>query len=183
MNTKETEEDPRYIKGQIYKVVSSNTEKIYIGSTILTLKERFRIHKSKKDCSSMHIINEGNASIELMYEYPCKNKTELEKEEGRMMCDLREDGLDVINGRTAGAIAAAGSRKEYDKQYFKANKEKIKEYYKANKEKIKKRKAEWYKNTPRYQCECCNKEFIKIERHKKTKKYINNMKQINDISN
>ena len=75
MNTKETEEDPRYSKGKIYKIISPNTEKIYIGSTIVTLKQRFSIHKSNKNCTSMHIINEGNASIDLMYEYPCKNKT------------------------------------------------------------------------------------------------------------
>ena len=201
MNTKETEKDPRYIKGQIYKVVSSNTEKIYIGSTILPLDLRFSLHKSKKNCTSMHIINEGNASIELMYEYPCKNKTELEKEEGRMMCDLREDGLDVTNDRTAGAIAAAGGikeykkeyqkankeyHKEYDKEYYKANREKAleyrKEYRKANKEKI----AEYNKNRrPRFKCICCNKDYPndKLKRHQQTAKYINNMKQINDISN
>ena len=45
MNTKETEEDPRYSNGKIYQVVSSNTEKIYIGSTILPLDLRFSLHK------------------------------------------------------------------------------------------------------------------------------------------
>ena len=190
MNTKETEEDPRYIRGQIYKITSPNTENFYIGSTILPLDLRFSKHKSNKDCSSMHIINEGNASIELIYEYPCKNRTELEAEEGRMMCDLREDGLDVINDRTAGAIAAAGGIKEYKKEYHRINKEKISkqraEYYKINKEKITKQQAEYNKNRrPIYQCECCNKEFNTsgLNRHKKSAKYINNMKQINDISN
>ena len=182
MSSLEASEDPRYIKGTIYKIVSPNTEKIYIGSTILTLKQRFSIHKSQKNCTSMHIINEGNVSIDLICDYPCKNKSELQAEEGRWMLALRNDGLEVVNDRTPGAIAAAGSSKEYDKQYRKANKEKIKEYYKANEEKISKRKAEWYKNTPRYQCECCNKEFVQhnLDRHKKTKKYINNMNQIND---
>ena len=124
MNTKETTEDPRYIKGKIYKITSSNTEKIYIGSTILPLDLRFSVHKSSKGCSSRHIINEGNASIELMYEYPCKNKIELELEEGRRMCILREGGLDVVNVRTPGAYAAAGGQIEYRKEWYKSNKEK-----------------------------------------------------------
>jgi tRNA A37 N6-isopentenylltransferase MiaA len=156
-----------------------------------------------------------------MYEYPCKNKIELELEEGRRMCILREGGLDVINVRTPGAYAAAGGQIEYRKEWYKSNKEKkiesVKQYQKANKEKIseykknnkekiskrtteyyktnkekiseyykdnKERKAEYYKNKPRYQCECCNKEFNKsdLNRHKKSAKYIRNMKlkQIND---
>ena len=57
----------------------------------------------------------------------------------------------------------------------------MKEYNKANKEKI----AESYKNRPKFVCECCNKEFNKphLKIHKTSKKYINNMKRINDISN
>jgi hypothetical protein len=143
----------------------------------------------------MHIINEGNASIELMYEYPCKNKTELELEEGRRMMALREKGFEVVNTYTPAAYAVAGSSKEYDKQYYKANKEKAleykKEYVKANKEKIaeynkanKEKRAEYdkeyRKNKPMFICECCNKEFKKyhLKIHKTSKKYINNMKQI-----
>jgi hypothetical protein len=180
-----------------------STSKIYIGSTIQTLNERFRIHKSKKNCSSMHIINEGNASIELMYEYPCKNKTELELEEGRRMQAPRNDGLEVVNKCTPGAIAAAGGIKEYDKEYYKANKEKAleykkeyrkankekiaeygkeydKEYYKANKEKI----AEYNKNRrPRLKCICCNKDYpsANLKLHHKTAKYNRNMMGLEDI--
>ena len=196
----EVREARRYSKGQIYKIISSNTEKIYIGSTILPLDVRFSSHKSHKNCSSMHIINEGNASIQPMYEYPCKNKPELEAEEGRRVMAFRNDGLEVVNKYTPGAIAAAGGIKEYDKEYYKANREKalekMKEYYKANREKAleykkeydkanKEKTSEYYKNIPRYQCECCNKEFKKyhLKIHKTSKKYINNMKQINDISN
>ena len=66
MNTKEAEKDPRYIKGKIYKIISPNTEKMYIGSTILPLDLRFSLHKSHKNCTSMHIINEGDAYIDLI---------------------------------------------------------------------------------------------------------------------
>ena len=188
MNTKEATEDPRYSNGKIYKITSSNTEKIYIGSTILTLKHRFRKHKSEKNCTSMHIINEGDASIELLYEYPCKNKPELEAEEGRRMMASRNDGLEVANEYTPGAIAAAGGKpeymKEYRKEWAKANKEKIakcdKEYCKVNKEKI----SEYNKNRrPRFKCICCNKDFHsgKLKRHHKTAKYNRNMMGLEDI--
>ena len=116
MNTKEAEEDPRYSKGQIYKIISPNISKIYIGSTILPLDLRFSLHKSsKKKCTSMHIINEGDACIQLIYDYPCKNRTELELEEGRRTLALRNAGFVVINKNNSGASAAAGGRKEYKK--------------------------------------------------------------------
>ena len=117
------------------------------------------------------------------------------------MLALREEGFEFVNKYTPGAIFAAGGMKEYDKGYYKANREKAseykKEYYKINKEKIIKQKAEYQKankekikeynkiGRPRFECECCNKEFNKshLKIHKTTKKYINNMKQINDISN
>ena len=172
MNTKETEEDPRYIKGQIYKIISPNIEKIYIGSTILTLKERFRKHKSKKDCSSMHIINECDASIELIYDYPCKNKTELEAEEGRRMLALREKGFEFVNKYTPGAADAAGGRTQYLKEHKKINKEKLLGYQK-----------EYNKNRPRFKCICCNKDYpsAKLKRHQQTAKYNRNMMGLEDI--
>ena len=37
---------PDYNKGKIYKIVSPNSDKIYIGSTIRPLKERFWAHMS-----------------------------------------------------------------------------------------------------------------------------------------
>jgi hypothetical protein len=55
----------------------------------------------------MHVINEGSASIELICDYPCKNKTELEMEEARWMYDLRKKGFDVINKCTPCATATA----------------------------------------------------------------------------
>ena len=200
MSSLEAEEDPRYIRGQIYKIISPNIEKIYIGSTILPLDVRFiSSHKRQKNCSSMHIINEGNASIELLYEYPCKNKPELEAEEGRMMQACRNDGLEVVKKLTSGAAAAAGGSKEYGKEYRKANKEKIsenrKEYHKANKEKIIKQNAEYYKankekaseynknRLPRFKCICCNKDYpnTKLKRHQQTAKYNRNMMGLEDI--
>ena len=83
-------------------------------------------------------------------------------------------------------------KRQYRKEYEIINKEKFREYYKANKEKkaeyraqykiTKEKQHQYYKNKPMFICECCNKEFNKshLNRHKTSKKYINNMNQIND---
>ena len=77
-------------------------------------------------------------------------------------------------------------RKEWNKEYYKANKEKKKEYQVQYHKKVtKEQRQQYHKNKPMFICECCNKEFNKchLDRHKTSKKYINNMKRINDISN
>jgi hypothetical protein len=164
----------RYSKGQIYKIVSPNTDKIYIGSTILTLNQRFSNHKNDR-CKSLDIINAGDATIKLICNYPCKKKIELELEEARCMIELRNDGVDVVNKQTPGAAAAVGGRKEYHKEHYKLNKEKIQEYKKEyDKERL--------KNELRFTCSCCNKEFNKrnLKRHQNTSKYKRNMLRSGD---
>jgi hypothetical protein len=58
--------------GTIYKISSPNTNQVYIGSTILTLKKRFTAHKTtfKRNitvCKSHIILTAGDAVItELM---------------------------------------------------------------------------------------------------------------------
>jgi predicted GIY-YIG superfamily endonuclease len=62
--------------GKIYIIKSKQTNKVYIGSTVDTLKERFRIHKKNKDCSSVEMLKYSDATIELLECYECENKTE-----------------------------------------------------------------------------------------------------------
>jgi len=74
-----------YSTGKIYIIKSPNTDRVYIGCTILSLQRRMRGHKQKKDCYSMDIINAGGAYIELLEDYPCNNKFELENREKHYM--------------------------------------------------------------------------------------------------
>lgn len=82
-----------YKNGKIYVIKSPNTEKIYIGSTCLSLAGALKNHK--KDYykynysgyirlyrSSFHIIDAGDAYIELIQDYPCESQKELEILEG-----------------------------------------------------------------------------------------------------
>jgi len=82
--------DERYLRGKIYTIQNRlDDTKIYVGSTIETLGERWAKHKH--DCKYYnsrvsfykHINNNDWADweIKLYQEYPCKNKRELEKKE------------------------------------------------------------------------------------------------------
>ncbi len=77
-----------YSKGKIYKINNTKNEKVYIGSTTEDLKTRLRRHryntKQNKQVAMTEPINtlgEENFNIELLEEYPCNSKTELENME------------------------------------------------------------------------------------------------------
>ena len=172
-----------YENGKIYSIKSKKTEDIYIGSTILTLKERFNHHKysykyyqNGKGCykSSYEIVKYDDAYIELLEDYPCESKKELCKKEGEY----------IRNNKCINRNIAGRTQKELDKEYYEKHKERIKkrkkEYYEKhkekrneydkeyrtkNKEKIKKQKKEWYEK---------NKERINKKRREKIKQKNHN---------
>ena len=170
--------EKNYNQGKIYKIVCNITNEIYIGSTILELKERLRLHKTGKDCVCRNIINRGDYKIELIKDYPCNNRRELLEEESKYIrenkCiniqipnrtdkEWREDNKEKLKNYEE-------NRKEDKKEYYKNNKEKIKEYYENNKEKIK----EYYENNKeKITCEC-GAIVLKtnIAQHKKSMKHI-----------
>ena len=64
---------PNYKNGKIYKIYSNDSDLVYYGSTTLELHRRFYKHSAKK------II--PNCKIELVENYPCNSKYELELQE------------------------------------------------------------------------------------------------------
>ena len=85
---------PNYKNGKIYKFYSlKNPNKIYIGQTTHTLKERLYRHKSLKtnSCLSKQIVEEYGADtcvIELLQLAPCENIKELKTiEDMWIRCD------------------------------------------------------------------------------------------------
>ncbi len=80
-----------YSQGKIYKIVCNKTGLIYIGSTYRTLDKRLKEHMSyykayidkRSNCliSSIFVIFNNDYKIELIENYPCKNRKELEKRE------------------------------------------------------------------------------------------------------
>jgi hypothetical protein len=150
--------DERYVNGKIYKIVCNETGEIYYGSTIQKLNERMNKHKSQKNCESKQIINRNNYYCELIENYSCNNKKELETREKWYILNN-----DCINQKIPTRTM---------KEYRQDNKEKIKEYSKQycedNKEKLIEKRKE------KITCELCGSIVNKscLKRHQRTPKCI-----------
>lgn len=99
-----------YKNGKIYIIKFKNKDNhIYIGSTITNLNIRFSNHKSshlyKKNTTSLtkYIKNNykndwSNCYIELLMNYPCKNRRELEKKEFQILKKFQNNkNFKIIN--------------------------------------------------------------------------------------
>ena len=119
---------PNFQNGKIYAIRSHQTDKIYIGSTTQTLAVRFGGHKKKMDCSSIQILEFGDAYIELLEEFPCANKMQLNRREGELI-RLHNCLNKRIEGRTKVEYREEHKDefKRYYKQYKIDNKEQIKQ--------------------------------------------------------
>ncbi len=93
----------RYDNGQIYKLVNSVDDSIYIGSTCMPLAKRKASHKrtAKKKPRPVHLhLNEigwKNVRIILIEEWPCGSKKELLKREQHWIDELQPE----LNRRAA----------------------------------------------------------------------------------
>jgi hypothetical protein len=193
---------PDYQQGKIYKIYShSNPDKIYIGSTCLRLCDRMRTHRysyynNQTKIATSHLIFEEfgveNCLIELLENYPCNSKDELNAREGHYIRTLNCVNKN-ITGRTRKEYNEDNKEKilEYKKEYYEKNREKLlehkkeydekhkevlkikrKEYYEKNREKLLENKKEYDKQ--KWTCEVCNT-TIKIgekSSHLKTKKHL-----------
>jgi hypothetical protein len=136
---------PDYQKGKIYKLISPSKNLVYYGSTIQTLSQRLGGHiRDKKvviktnnkhrSCSSFLVLECGDYKIELVEDYPCNNKQQLEKKEGEY---IRNN--ECVNKNVAGRT---------DKEYYIDNVDKLKEqgkqYYNNNVDKVKEKHKEYY---------------------------------------
>ena len=136
---------PDYKNGKIYQILSPNTDKVYIGSTTQPLHKRFYEHKSrftKPDHynASCEVIKAGDAKIELIEEYPCENKMELERREGQIsrttqnVCNKHHAGQTIEQRLHRRALAEAerrlkpeykARRREYNIKQWRLKKELI----------------------------------------------------------
>ena len=184
-----------YSKGKIYRIVSDKTDQVYIGSTVQTLERRFGVHKShfKKGtyCASAELLKLGDARIELVRDFPCNSKRELEKVEDDEMIACCK----VVNCQRASRTRVEWykdnkeERIEKGKAYYQANKaeidEKGKAYYEANRAVIAEYHKEYYeanraeineKSKQKYNCPCGSTlrkgEKSRHEKSAKHQKYI-----------
>lgn len=179
----------KYENGKIYTIRSPQCEKYYIGSTTQPLCKRLAKHKLNYDCyqtddvknnymTSFEILQYVDSYIELLENYPCKSKEELNKREGELIRLHKED---IVNKNVAGRTRKEyrdenkAKIKDYNKVYFQQNKiqlaeqrkEYVKKYQQDNREKIREQRKE--------KCVClCGCEYTRIHksRHEQSKKHI-----------
>ncbi len=126
---------PDYSKGKIYQVISPNHPVPYIGSTTQALSKRMVLHRRCHRTTCRIIIDAGDAYIELIEEFPCDNKEQLNKREGEVIRQMNCVNR-YITGRTQKEYKETHkeTQAEYQKAYRQANKEKAKAYLKQWKE-------------------------------------------------
>jgi hypothetical protein len=128
-----------YQSGKVYKIYIPGMEEVcYIGSTIISIEERFAVHKSssKSDCkykfASAVLFNDGNEPVvELVEAFPCNSKQELLERE-RYWLDKHPD---AINKNLPIHLT--------DEERYNARKEAVLKYHRANKEKVYAKTQEW----------------------------------------
>jgi predicted GIY-YIG superfamily endonuclease len=155
---------PDYQQAKIYKLVCSETNKIYIGSTVQKLNRRrsSHIHQSQKyKCSSVSFIN---PTIHLLEDYPCNTKKELEERE-RYFIDNNDCVNKTIPTRTM-------------KEWKESNKDKISIHNKTYKLKNQS-KLDIY-NKSFFVCDCgCKVRRDNKYNHLKTVKHLKLLESIN----
>ena len=151
-----------YQNSKIYKITDNTTDMIYIGSTCKTLDRRLKQHEAQFKAfkagkyhfiTSFKILDNNDYKIELVENYPCATKQDLNIREGNIIKQLRNEKLNIVNKFVAGQTRA---------QYRQENINIINEKQK---------------------CSCGGKfTYNGKSQHEKTKKhqnYINNSKTIN----
>jgi hypothetical protein len=122
----------KYSRGKIYKITSSQTDKIYIGSTINPLHRRLIYHhcniKRGSGVNSKAILKYDDAVIILIEDYPCKSKNELHRRERYHI----ENSENVIN-----KIIPTRTKKEWKQINSETIRLKSKVYREKNKENTK----------------------------------------------
>lgn len=148
-----------YETGKIYKLYSPSKNIVYIGSTTQPLCKRLSKHltdyreynkdNNKSYYTSFMVLECDDYKIELIEDYKCNNKQQLEQKEGEYIrnnicCNKN------IAGRTIKEYYETNKEQiiEQHKKYNEANKEKIKEQTKQyrinNKEKLKEHRKQYY---------------------------------------
>lgn len=125
-------------EGYIYKIVSKQTDKYYIGSTTKPLAVRLYYHykdKKRSNITSKQILCYEDATIELIETIIFDNIKELRQKEKDYICQNKENCVnergiykDPGEWRKLWRKKNKDKIKKYEEQYRKKNRKKIQEY-------------------------------------------------------
>jgi hypothetical protein len=159
----------KYSKAKIYSIRSHQTDKFYIGSTTQELSKRMQSHQCHYKSrpfyvSSFEILKFPDVYIELLEEFPCENRIQLEKRESDLVRKNSNNIVNKLTKETKHSKYHLNSRDHVLDRVHELNKnedyvkEHRKEFYVDNRTKMLK-KAEDYRNG--------NKETINAKRRNK----------------
>jgi hypothetical protein len=118
-----------YQNSKIYKIVDNTSDMIYIGSTCKTLDQRLKSHEldykkynngKYNFVTSFKILGNNDYKIELLENYPCATRQDLNIREGQIIKQYRTNKLKIVNRNVAGQ-----TDKESKAQYRQNNKDKL----------------------------------------------------------
>jgi hypothetical protein len=124
------------MQGIVYCIKSPNTDKVYVGSTTLTLSKRFIGHKADykrfldnktRFMSSYDILAFDDAYIEEIEKFESITKEELLKKEGEYIQSMECVNRIIPRGFTNDSEERKEIRKEYSKKYYLKNRDIINE--------------------------------------------------------
>ena len=181
----------KYENSKIYRIVCLDTGKYYYGSTTKSIEERLKTHESKYKCylndkdsyvSSFEILKNNNYVIELVEEYSCDSKRELEQQEDIYIKECMNDALCVNKQRAyTNDKEKKECKNENSKKYYIKNRVKKIEYMKEYSKmyNIKHRDKYLEYKSEKIECECGS--IVRrggISRHRKTKKHLKLLNKI-----
>ena len=158
---------------RFYKIVSDNTEKVYVGSTRLSLQARLvwhehdysmYLHTNIRNITSIEILKCGNYSIQLLEEKLCGD-VERDQIESKYI----QNTPNIVNKlKRLGEykrLGATGYAKEYS---YEKNNTRMKQHYKENKTNILERSKE------KFTCDICggSYDYSHKSTHMKSKKHL-----------
>jgi hypothetical protein len=134
---------PDYQKAKIYKLWSPSKNLVYYGSTVQTLSQRLADHIrhyncKKKNITASLILDCEDYKIELIEEYACNNRQQLERKEGEY----------IKNNVCVNKVVAGRTEKEYSKDNKEKRNKFCKKWREEHKEELKEYRKNYKKNNP-----------------------------------
>ena len=170
----------RYENGKIYKITCDDNDLIYYGSTCMPLSKRLCQHKRNYksflkgnycNLTSFQIVKYTTCKIELVEDFKCNTKLELETRERYFI-----ENNECVN-RCIPAKRQLVNSKEYYQEYRDNNKQKLNDYHKKwrtgndkYKETLKKADRKYKEKNRALLNERAKKHYLKIK-HKLSEKH------------
>lgn len=139
---------PDYQKAKIYVIRAPGTDDVYIGSTTKALSARMASHKclykkwkegTTNKTSSFPLIEKEGCYIELVENFPCNSKEELNKREGEIIRSTPAAINRCVAGRTT---------QEYKEENKDHLAEKSKEWRENNRDRVNENNRKWREANP-----------------------------------